>query len=119
MGKVIDYSTYFNYLHIQKDNSLQNVTSILDNVHPRIESVIADEITRQFPSSSIYEFDKVKPSFDDAVILSLCGLLASYLGELITRSNAYNATADNIDEFINDLIKSMLKKMKRKENDSN
>jgi hypothetical protein len=117
MGKVVDYSTYFNYLHAQRDNSLQNAVAIVDKVHPRIEAVIMDEITQMFSATIIK--GEATASFDDAVILSLCGLLSDYLGELVDRPNTFNVSIDNIDNFINDLIKSMLKKMKRKENDTN
>ena len=106
MGKVIDY---FDYLKVQNDSVTANKTAaFVSVVHPQIEAMILGELARIFPAD-----ETKRASFDEAVVTSLCFILSNYLAELTSRPNSFNVNEENIGEFINDLIRNMIKRFRK------
>jgi GTP:adenosylcobinamide-phosphate guanylyltransferase len=114
LGTIVDY---LDYLKIHQDKkAIQKILVMVEHIHPKIESMINEEIAKltefRYPESYINSEEETKSLFDLTIISSLSFILSQYLVSLSKRTNQLNVTENNLDKFITNLIKGMIKPVK-------
>lgn len=106
MGKIIDYVDYLKSR--QQSKELDKTIALVQVLHPKIESLIATELIRMQPF-----LQEDGTSLEEIVVTSLCFILTQNLITLTKQPNSFDLTEDNLDIFIDNIIRSMMDTFKK------
>ena len=110
MGKLIDYTDYVTSR--QFTQITEKTITFVRILHPQIEAVVEKEIAKMTMNT---EDQVLRTSLDETVITSICFILSKYLVDLTSRPNNFNVTSENMDVFIENIIRGMVKTLKKTE----